>query len=156
MNLSTPGLQRFVQAQEPVYAEVCAELQAARKRTHWMWFIFPQLKGLGQSDTARYFGIDSLEEALAYWRHPVLGQRLKECAELVLHSTGTSAHEIFGTPDEAKLRSCMTLFAEVAGDEPVFRQVLQRFFEGKPDSRTYAIVQQQAQARAAANGPDLR
>ena len=107
-----------------------------------MWFVFPQLNGLGRSATARHYGIDSIDEAVAYWKHPVLGLRLKECTERVLRSHAQSAHEIFGSPDDLKLRSCMTLFAEAAGEEPVFRQVLERFFDGKPDARTLALLRQ--------------
>jgi len=135
MNALDDGLQRFLDAQDPVYAGVLEELAAGAKRTHWMWFIFPQLKGLGRSAVARHYGIDSIDEARAYWRHPVLGLRLKECTELLLRAPAQSAHEIFGSPDDLKLRSCMTLFAEVAEEEPVFNQVLERFFDGKPDAR---------------------
>jgi len=135
MNALDDGLQRFLDAQDSVYAGVLEELAAGAKRTHWMWFIFPQLKGLGRSAVARHYGIDSIDEARAYWRHPVLGLRLKECTELLLRAPAQSAHEIFGSPDDLKLRSCMTLFAEVAEEEPVFNQVLERFFDGKPDAR---------------------
>jgi uncharacterized protein (DUF1810 family) len=135
MNALDDGLQRFMEAQDPVYAEVLEELAAGAKRTHWMWFIFPQLTGLGRSAVARHYGIDSIDEARAYWRHPVLGLRLKECTELLLRAPAQSAHEIFGSPDDLKLRSCMTLFAEVAEEESVFNQVLERFFDGKPDAR---------------------
>jgi len=135
MNALDDGLQRFLDAQDSVYAGVLEELAAGAKRTHWMWFIFPQLKGLGRSAVARHYGIDSIDEAGAYWRHPVLGLRLKECTELLLRAPAQSAHEIFGSPDDLKLRSCMTLFAEVAEEEPVFNQVLERFFDGKPDAR---------------------
>jgi uncharacterized protein (DUF1810 family) len=137
-----PGdpLQRFVDAQAPVFAEVCGELAAGRKRTHWMWFIFPQLRELGRTATARFYGIGSRDEALAYWQHPVLGPRLKQCAELVLNARGRTAQEIFGTPDDLKLRSCMTLFADVAGEEPVFARVLDRYYDGRPDERTLALL----------------
>jgi uncharacterized protein (DUF1810 family) len=137
---SDDPLQRFVDAQEPVYPQVCAELAAGRKTTHWMWFIFPQHRELGRSATARYYGLASREEARAYWRHPVLGPRLKQCAELVLSVGGRTAQEIFGTPDELKLRSCMTLFADVAGEEPVFTRVLERYWGGRPDERTLALL----------------
>jgi len=138
-----PGdpLQRFVDAQAPVFADVCDELAAGRKTTHWIWFIFPQLRELGRSATARFYGITSRDEALAYWQHPVLGPRLKQCAELVLQVSGKTAHDIFGTPDELKLRSCMTLFAAVAGEEPVFTRVLERFYGGRPDERTLALLE---------------
>jgi len=138
-----PGdpLQRFVDAQAPVFDDVCDELAAGRKTTHWIWFIFPQLRELGRSATARFYGITSRDEALAYWQHPVLGPRLKQCAELVLQVSGKTAHDIFGTPDDLKLRSCMTLFAAVAGDEPVFTRVLERFYGGRPDGRTLALLE---------------
>ena len=123
-----------------MWATVCNELAAGRKRTHWMWFIFPQLEGLGQSSMARLYGIASREEAIAYWRHPVLGQRLRQCVQLVLATTGKTAHDIFGTPDDLKLRSCVTLFADVAPEVPVFAQVLDRFYDGKPDERTLELL----------------
>ena len=140
MNASETDLQRFVAAQEPVYRQVCEQLAAGRKTGHWMWFVFPQLRGLGLSATARYFGIASRDEALAYWQHPVLGPRLKQCAARVLGAPAATAHDIFGSPDELKLRSCMTLFAAVAPEEPVFAQVLDRFYGGKPDPRTRALL----------------
>ena len=138
-----PGdpLQRFVDAQAPVFDDVCDELAAGRKTTHWIWFIFPQLRELGRSATARFYGLESRDEALAYWQHPVLGPRLKQCAELVLQVSGKTAHDIFGTPDELKLRSCMTLFAAVAGEEPVFTRVLERYYGGMPDGRTLALLE---------------
>ena len=140
MNASTPDLERFVVAQDAVYEAVRAELSAGRKASHWMWFVFPQLRGLGCSATALRFGLAARDEALAYWRHPVLGPRLKECTELVLATQGRTAHEIFGSPDDLKFRSCMTLFAEVAPDEPAFRRALARFFDAEPDPRTLALL----------------
>jgi uncharacterized protein (DUF1810 family) len=140
MNPSTPDLQRFVAAQDAVYDAVRAELSAGRKASHWMWFVFPQLRSLGRSATAQRFGIESRDEALAYWRHPVLGRRLKECTALVLATQGRTVHEIFGAPDDLKFRSCMTLFAAVAPDEPVFGQALARFFDAEPDPRTLALL----------------
>ena len=107
-------LQRFIEAQDPVYSQVCAELAAGAKTSHWMWFVFPQLKALGRSATAQHFGIASRAEALAYWQHPVLGPRLKACSELVVAVEGRTALQIFGSTDELKFRSCMTLFAQVA------------------------------------------
>jgi len=142
MVLARDGLQRFVEAQAPVYAEVCSELAAARKRTHWMWFIFPQIKGLGLSAMAQHYGIESIDEARAYWQHPILGRRLTECTDLLLRTSAKSAHDIFGAPDDLKLRSCMTLFAEATDAEPVFKQVLDRFFDGRPDARTLALLRQ--------------
>src|SRR5689334_21514866 len=105
------NLRRFVQAQEPVYSSVLSELQSGRKRTHWMWFIFPQIAGLGYSATSKHYAIQSRAEAQHYLDHPTLGQRLLECSKTVLGITGRSAHDIFGAPDDMKLRSCMTLFA---------------------------------------------
>ncbi|MDB5929141.1 MAG: hypothetical protein JWR60_848 [Polaromonas sp.] len=134
-------LQRFLQAQEPVYAEVCAELAAGAKASHWMWFVFPQLKALGRSATARFFGIASRGEALAYWRHPVLGPRLKQCTELVLAVEGKTALQIFHSPDNLKLHSSMTLFAHVAPQEPLFRQALDKYFDGKSDAATVELLE---------------
>lgn len=132
-------LRRFVAAQDAVYQQVCAELAAGCKTGHWMWFVFPQLKGLGRSATAQHFGICSLDEAQAYWVHPLLGPRLRECTELVLAVKGRGAHEIFGTPDDLKFRSCMTLFAQATG-EPLFAKALKRFFDGRADPRTIELV----------------
>lgn len=131
-------LQRFVSAQEPVIDTVLAELRGGRKRSHWMWFVFPQLRGLGHSPMAERYGIASLEEARAYLAHPVLGPRLRECCTLVLQVPDRSAHEILGSPDDMKFRSCATLFSLAAPDEPVFRQCLERFYDGEPDPRTIA------------------
>jgi len=142
--MTTQGLQRFVEAQQPVYDSVCTELKAGRKTSHWMWFIFPQLKELGRSNMARYYGIESLQEAREYGLHPVLGERLRECTELVLAVPGKTAHEIFGTPDELKFRSCMTLFAQACVDEPVFVRALVRFFNAKPDSATLDLLSPRA------------
>jgi uncharacterized protein (DUF1810 family) len=132
-------LQRFVDAQAPVMAAVREELRSGRKHSHWMWFVFPQLRGLGASSMARHYGISSLEEARAYLAHPVLGPRLRECCALLLAVPGRSAHEIFGSPDDLKLRSCLTLFSRAAPDESVFRETLQRFYGGVPDPRTLEL-----------------
>lgn len=139
--LASHVLERFVAAQEPVYSSVCEELAAGRKASHWMWFVFPQLKALGRSSTAKHFGIESVDEALAYWRHPVLGKRLKECTELVLAVRDKTVHEIFGSPDDLKFSSCMTLFMHVAPDEPAFSLALQRFYGGQPDENTLKLLQ---------------
>ncbi len=138
----TPGLERFVEAQEPVYARVLAELAAGRKRTHWMWFVFPQICGLGESATSRHFAIDSLAEARAYLDHPVLGPRLLECTRLVNAIEGRTLVEIFGSPDDLKFRSSMTLFAAAAGGSgrALFDAALQRYCGGKPDERTIALL----------------
>lgn len=133
-------LRRFVTAQDPVLPQVRAELAAGAKASHWMWFVFPQLRALGRSATAQYYGLASRAEAQAYWRHPQLGARLKECTGLVLGVEGRTAHQIFGGIDELKFRSCMTLFAEVAPDEPAFRQALQKYFGGAADPRTLELL----------------
>jgi uncharacterized protein (DUF1810 family) len=131
-------LQRFVTAQAPVYEQVRAELRAGRKETHWMWFVFPQIEGLGRSPTARKYAIASRAEAEAYLRHPLLGARLRECTRLVNRVDGHSIHEIFGSPDDLKFHSSMTLFAEVAADNAEFRQALQKYFGGEKDRATLA------------------
>ncbi len=134
-------LHRFVEAQAPVYADVLAELRAGRKRSHWMWFIFPQIAGLGRSTMAQFYAISSIDEARAYLDHPLLGERLRECTELVLATEGRSARDIFGAPDDLKFRSSMTLFSEAgAADEP-FRTALAKFFGGAPDEATLARIQ---------------
>lgn len=130
----------FLDAQAPVWPQVCDELRAGRKASHWMWFVFPQHVGLGRSAMARRFGIGSLAEARAYLAHPLLGARLLEATALVLAVPGRSAHEIFGSPDDVKLRSCMTLFQAAAPTQPLFGQVLARFYGGEPDARTLALL----------------
>jgi uncharacterized protein (DUF1810 family) len=132
------NLQRFIDAQSPVIDAVMSELAAGEKRTHWMWFIFPQLKTLGRSSTATYYGIESLDEARAYLDHPLLGERLKACTGAVLGYRDKSAHAIFGSPDDLKFRSSMTLFSMAAPEEPLFRQALAQFHEGQPDPLTIA------------------
>ncbi len=134
------SLQRFLDAQAPVYDEVCAELRAGRKQSHWMWFIFPQLRGLGHSATAQHYGIASREEALDYWVHPVLGPRLKQVMVLLLAHRGLSAQAIFGATDAMKLKSCATLFAAVAPNEPVFQQVLDQYYAGAQAEQTLALL----------------
>lgn len=131
-------LERFVAAQDPVFAEVCAELAAGHKQSHWMWFIFPQLHGLGSSPTAQRFGISSLEEARAYLAHPLLGERLRHCTGLVNRIEGRSVQEIFGYPDYLKFRSSMTLFASAAAADASgpFRQALAKYFAGEEDALT--------------------
>lgn len=133
-------LQRFVTAQDPVYPQVCAELAAGAKASHWMWFVFPQLKGLGRSAMAQHYGLASRSEAQAYWRHPVLGQRLRRCTELVVSVQGKSALQILGAPDDLKFHSSMTLFAQVAPQEPLFRGALQKYFGGEDDARTLGLL----------------
>ena len=133
-------LERFVRAQAPVYAQVYAELDAGRKESHWMWFIFPQLKGLGSSAMAARYGIASLAEARAYLAHPLLGERLRECTRLVNRIEGRSVQAIFGYPDDLKFRSSMTLFAHAAEREPVFDEALARHFAGEADPRTVRLL----------------
>lgn len=133
-------LQRFVEAQDPLYHQVRAELAAGAKTSHWMWFVFPQLQALGRSATAARFGIRSKEEAQAYWRHPVLGARLMECVELVLAVADKTAFQIFGPPDDLKFRSSMTLFAHVLPHEPLFTRALLKYFDGLDDPRTIALI----------------
>jgi len=130
------NLQRFVDAQNSVYDEVCAELRKGDKRGHWMWFIFPQIKGLGHSATADRFAISSREEAVAYLEHPLLGARLRECSRLVTLVEGRSISQILGYPDDLKFRSSMTLFASVTTDHRVFLDALQKYFGGEFDGLT--------------------
>lgn len=136
-------LRRFIDAQERVYDRALAELQSGQKRTHWMWYIFPQIDGLGRSTTAQYYAIRSQAEARQYLAHPVLGTRLRECTATLLALADRSALEIFGYPDTLKLRSSMTLFAHVA-EEPdsVFEAVLDKYYQGEQDSRTHDILRQ--------------
>jgi len=133
-------LQRFADAQAPVFDAVCAELRAGRKASHWMWFVFPQLRGLGRSAMASAYGIASLDEARAYLAHPLLGPRLRQCTQRVLDVDGRDAHAIFGSPDDLKFRSCMSLFAHVAGGRSVFDAALDRFFDGRPDPATLRLL----------------
>jgi uncharacterized protein (DUF1810 family) len=134
-------LERFVSAQEPVYESALEELRCGRKTSHWMWFIFPQVAGLGRSEMSRYYAIASLIEARAYLAHPVLGARLRECANVLLATpAGRSAEDILGSIDAVKLRSSMTLFHRAAPDDPVFAGVLDRFYAGSPDSETDALL----------------
>jgi uncharacterized protein (DUF1810 family) len=138
-------LQRFVDAQAGVYASVTAELAAGLKTSHWMWFIFPQLKGLGRSSTALHFGLGSLDEARAYWHHPVLGTRLLECCTLLLAlPSERSALQVLGSIDALKLRSCVTLFERAAPSEAVFGALLERFYGGERDAATLGLLRDDA------------
>ncbi len=137
------ALERFLNAQDGSYAQALAELKAGRKRSHWIWYILPQLAVLGRSGMAQHYGISGLDEARAYWQHPVLGPRLQACCEALLALEGKSAHEIMGSPDDLKLRSCATLFAQVAGKDSVFTQVLDKYFEGEPDPLTLEFLASQ-------------
>jgi uncharacterized protein (DUF1810 family) len=134
------NLQRFVDAQGPVFERVRGELRNGRKTSHWMWFVFPQIRGLGHSPMAQRYAIASLEEAKAYLEHPVLGERMRECTRLVNAVEGRSGHEIFGSPDDLKFRSSMTLFARAETDNAVFLQALKKYFRGEPDTATVEIL----------------
>ncbi len=131
-------LSRFVNAQADVYAAALAEIRSGRKRSHWMWFVFPQIAGLGTSQMSRHYAIGSLAEARAYLRHPLLGPRLIEALRAVLDIEGRTAADIFGTPDDMKLRSCATLFAAAAPEEMVFQRVIDTYFGGHADPLTLA------------------
>ena len=133
-------LKRFIEAQRDDYAPALAEVRSGRKRSHWMWYIFPQFEGLGFSSTSRRFSIKSREEAEAYLRHPILGPRLVECTEAALGVEGRSAHEIFGSPDDMKLRSCATLFAVVSPAGSVFHRLLEKYFHSEPDGETLRLL----------------
>jgi uncharacterized protein (DUF1810 family) len=133
-------LQRFVEAQDPVIDQVKTELRSGRKRSHWMWFVFPQLSGLGSSQMAQRYAIASREEAEVYLAHPILGPRLRECTELVTAVDGRSANEVFGSPDDLKFRSSMTLFDAVADDPGPFRTALERYYDGAPDPKTLELL----------------
>jgi uncharacterized protein (DUF1810 family) len=134
------GLQRFVDAQDGVIDGALAEVRGGRKTGHWMWFVYPQLAGLGRSETSRYYAIADLEEARAYLADPVLGPRLRAAAEAVLAAPSADAEAIFGSIDAVKLRSSMTLFRRAAPDEPLFGRVLDRCFGGEPDPRTLELL----------------
>jgi uncharacterized protein (DUF1810 family) len=131
-------LERFVAAQQGVYEKALAELEAGRKRTHWMWFIFPQIAGLGSSAMAQTYAIANADEAAAYLAHPLLGARLRACAAAALRHADKPVGDLFGHPDDLKFHSCVTLFADVAPDEAVFEDCLDRFFEGESDPATLA------------------
>ncbi|WP_372895733.1 DUF1810 domain-containing protein [Stieleria sp.] len=133
-------LARFVSAQRDCYEQVLSELRRGQKRSHWMWFVFPQLRGLGFSSTAQFYGISGIDEARAYLSHPLLGDRLIECCQAMLSVRDRTATEILGQPDDLKLCSCATLFGSVAADDSVFQQVLERYFDGKADPRTLQLL----------------
>jgi len=130
------NLQRFLDAQDPVYEQVLKELRAGRKTSHWMWFVFPQIAGLGFSSMAQRYAISGRDEAGSYAEHPVLGARLRECTDLVNAIEGSTAHQVFGSPDDLKFRSCMTLFAECTGDPQPFHDALAKYFDGEGDPVT--------------------
>jgi uncharacterized protein (DUF1810 family) len=133
-------LDRFVDAQAPIYDQALAELRAGQKQSHWMWFVFPQIASLGQSQTSRAYAIQSLDEARAYLAHPVLGVRYRECCQALMNVRGKSAHDIFGTPDDLKFCSSLTLFAEAAPDEVLFYNLLEKYFDGDADEATLELL----------------
>ncbi|WP_175963000.1 DUF1810 domain-containing protein [Burkholderia pyrrocinia] len=133
-------LQRFVDAQDSVYAQVCDELKNGHKRSHWMWFVFPQIEGLGDSAMAQRYAITTLAEAVAYLQHPLLGERLRECTRLVNQVEGSSIQTIFGYPDYLKFRSSVTLFAHATADNAVFVEALEKYFGGEADHSTLARI----------------
>jgi uncharacterized protein (DUF1810 family) len=141
------SLNRFLRAQENDYEQAFSELERGRKRTHWMWYIFPQIDGLAFSSTSKHYSIKSLEEAKAYLEHPVLGPRLLECAEAVVRVEGRTAREIFGSPDDLKLRSCATLFAYVAPPDSVFDRVLSKYYRNERDEKTLRLLGESTEAR---------
>ncbi|WP_242928412.1 DUF1810 domain-containing protein [Pontibacter vulgaris] len=137
------NLNRFLSAQEQIYPSALAEIKSGRKRSHWMWFIFPQLDGLGFSETSRFYAIKSKEEAIAYLNHTILGARLQEITEALLNINGKTASEIFGSPDDVKLKSSMTLFALVSKENSVFQQVLDKYFNGVKDTKTLHLLNEE-------------
>ncbi|UFH50499.1 DUF1810 domain-containing protein [Pseudomonas sp. KNUC1026] len=136
------NLSRFIEAQRPILSRFMDELQAGHKTSHWMWYVFPQLKGLGSSETAMQFGINDLHEARAYLEHPVLGSRLVECVQALLKHRELSALQILGSPDDLKLRSCLTLFNEAHPESALFQQALDQFYSGKSDERTLQLLRE--------------
>ena len=134
------NLNRFVQAQEHDYDQALSEIRAGRKRSHWMWYVFPQFTGLGSSPTSAHYAIESVQEATAYLAHPVLGPRLLECADAALQIEGRSALEVFGSPDDMKLRSSATLFASVSAEGSVFHRIIDKYFAGEKDVRTIELM----------------
>ena len=138
------NLTRYTDAQETVYQTALAEISGGRKRSHWMWFIFPQIQGLGLSQTSKFYAIKDLEEAQAFVMHPVLGSRLVQICKVLLRLKTTDAHKIFGSPDDIKLKSSMTLFASVRNADPVFQAVLDKFFNGEKDPKTLQLLGRQS------------
>jgi len=139
------NLNRFVEAQESDYDRALREIRAGHKRSHWMWYIFPQIEGLGPSSTARFYAIKCIEEARAYLTHPILGSRLRECAKAALSVEGKTAEEIFGFPDVLKLRSCATLFVHVSEPGSVFEQLLQKYYGGLVDDATFRLLNEKCE-----------
>jgi len=140
---TTPNLERFIDAQQRDYDIALAEIKQGKKRSHWMWYIFPQIQGLGFSETSSYYAIKDKEEAISYLKHPVLGTRLLQICHVLLQLTDKNATNIFGYPDDLKLKSSMTLFASLPNADPVFQAVLNKFFNKAKDERTLQILEQQ-------------
>ncbi len=140
MHGARDSLSRFTEAQDSIYPQVLRELRAGEKRSHWMWFVFPQRRGLGSSTNAHFYGLASLCEAQDYWAHSILGPRLIECTELVLNINERSAFEIFSSPDDLKFQSCLTLFLQVEPKAPLFTKALSHYFNGVPDQRTLDLL----------------
>ncbi|WP_293891292.1 DUF1810 domain-containing protein [Flavobacterium sp.] len=138
--MPAPNLTRFLEAHNQSYQRALTEIKNGKKTSHWMWYIFPQLQGLANSDTARFYAINNLEEAEGFLQHPVLGKHLIEISEAVLVIEGKTANKIFGKPDDRKLRSCMTLFANVKDSHPVFREVLEKYYDAEEDERTVEFL----------------
>jgi uncharacterized protein (DUF1810 family) len=137
---SATGLDRFIGAQGNSFEAALAEIKAGKKRTHWMWYIFPQISGLGQSETSKYYSIQSIDEAVSFLQHPVLGKRLMLVCDALVGLETDDAHAIFGSPDDLKLKSCMTLFSSLQNADAIFERVLARFFRGSKDIRTLEIM----------------
>jgi len=140
MTADSHNLNRFISAQSNIYSQVITELKNGHKKSHWMWFVFPQIDGLGHSEIAKEYAITNEEEAIAYLNHPTLGKRLIECSEILLTIKNCSASDIFGYPDDLKLKSSMTLFASVINTHPVFSQIIDQYFAGKKDAKTLSIM----------------
>ena len=134
------SLQRFIDAQQSDYETALSEIKRGRKQSHWMWYIFPQIQGLGFSATSKLYAIRNLQEAQAYLNHPLLGKRLKEITDALINLPSNNAHEIFGSPDDVKLKSSMTLFASLPDADPVFESALKKFFKGEKDAKTLSII----------------
>jgi len=145
------NLERFISAQTPVYKQVLAELRASKKHSHWLWFIFSQIDGLGSSATARFYSIKSAAEAREYLAHPILGERLRECARLLDAIKDKSASDIFGYPNDFKLKSSLTLFDVVSGDDPIFTKLLGKYFDGEGDPQTIGKLKLQADGKTSAH-----
>ena len=136
-------LQRFIDAQKQDYATALDEIKNGRKRSHWMWYIFPQIQGLGFSSTSQHYAISGLQEAAAYLNHPILGQRIIEISKVLVQLDSSNASQVFGSPDDMKLKSSMSLFASVPNADAVFQQVLDKFFQGNKDQKTLSILERQ-------------